>query len=107
MEAKFGLKFVIPSRVTLALVDSQIPWMLTQSILLYLAKEKGHRVRAMGVSSAVEHIFKETGKGQQSNSWSKSDGKGKSEESKGKFKDISKGSNSANVSYEGETSTTG
>ena len=60
VEAKFGLRFVIPSRVTLALVDIQIPWMLMRSILSRLAKETGHRVRVMGVSSAMEHIFNET-----------------------------------------------
>ena len=53
VEAKFGLR--ISTRV---LVDTQIPWMW--SILSRLAKEKGHRVRAMGVLSAVEHIFNET-----------------------------------------------
>ena len=31
-----------------------------RSTLSRLAKEKGHRVRAMGVLSAVEHIFNET-----------------------------------------------
>ena len=34
--------------------------MLMRSILSRLAKEKGHRVRVMGVLSAVEHIFNET-----------------------------------------------
>ena len=43
---------MIPSRVTPALVNIQIPWMLM--------KEKGHRVRVLGVSSAVKHIFNET-----------------------------------------------
>ena len=43
------------SRVTQVLVDTQIPW----SILFRLAKEKGHRVRAIGVVGAVEHIFNE------------------------------------------------
>ena len=33
--------------------------MLMQSTLSRLAKEKGHRVRVMGVVSAVEHIFNE------------------------------------------------
>ena len=49
---------MIPSRATRVLVDTQIPWML--STLSRLAKEHCHRVRAMGVLSAVEHIFKET-----------------------------------------------
>ena len=34
--------------------------MLTQSVLLHLAREKGHRVHEMDVPSAVEHIFNET-----------------------------------------------
>ena len=51
---------VIPSRVTRDRVDTQTPWMLIRSTLSRLAKEKGHRVRVMGVSSAVEHIFNET-----------------------------------------------
>ena len=60
VEATFGLRFVIPSRVTRDRVDTLIPWMLMRSILSRLAKEKGHRVRVMGVSRAVEHIFSET-----------------------------------------------
>ena len=51
---------MIPSRVTWDDVDTQIPWMLMRSILSRLAKGKGHRVRMMGVVSAVEHIFNET-----------------------------------------------
>ena len=51
---------MIPSRVTRVCVNTQTPWMLMQSILSRLAKEKGHRVRVMGVSSAVEHILNET-----------------------------------------------
>ena len=51
---------MIPSRVTLALVGIQIPWMLMRSILFRVAREKGHRVRVMGVVSAVEHMFNET-----------------------------------------------
>ena len=42
------------------LVDTQIPWMLVQSTLSLLPKEKDHRVRAMGVLSAVEHFLHET-----------------------------------------------
>ena len=53
-------EFVIPSQVTRVLVDARIPWMLLQSALSRLPKENGHRVRAMGASSAVEHIFNET-----------------------------------------------
>ena len=40
-------------------MDTRIPWMLLQSTLSRLAREKGHQVRAMGVSSAVVHIFNE------------------------------------------------
>ena len=47
---------MIPSRVTLALVDIQISWMLMRSILSRLAKEKGH----IESTSAVEHFFNET-----------------------------------------------
>ena len=41
------------------LVDTQTPWMLMRSTNSRRAKEKGHRVRVMGVSSAVQHIFNE------------------------------------------------
>ena len=51
---------MIPSRVTRVLVDTQIPRMLMRSTLSRLAKEKGHRVRVMGVKNAVEHIFNES-----------------------------------------------
>ena len=51
---------MIPSRVTRVPVDIQIPWMLMQSTLsLVWQGEKGHQVRAMGVLSAVVHIFNE------------------------------------------------
>ena len=52
-------EFVIPSRVTRVLVDTRIPWMLMPSTLSRRPKEKDHPVRAMGVLSAVEHIFNE------------------------------------------------
>ena len=48
-----------PGRVTRVLVDTQIPSTLMQSTLSRLAKEKGHRVRAVGVLSAVVRIFNE------------------------------------------------
>ena len=60
VEAKFGLRIRGSSRVTRALVDTRNPWMLMQPTLSLLPKEKDHRVRAMGVLSAVEHIFNET-----------------------------------------------
>ena len=40
---------LIPSRVTRDRVDTLIPLMLIRSTLSRLAKEKGHRVRVMGV----------------------------------------------------------
>ena len=105
VEAKFGL---------------MIPLMLTLSILLHPAKEKGHRVHEMVVSSAVELTFNETamhanprkgngkqpsGKGKQSMLWLKSADKGKSKEGQGDGK--SKGiSNGARGSFNGETSKT-
>ena len=63
-----------------------------------LAREKGHRVRVMGVfflSSGGAHFQRDcnarkstgkqsSGKGIKSKSWSKSEGKGKSKENKGK-----------------------
>ena len=51
---------MIPSRVTRVLVDTQIPWMLMRLTFSRRAKEKGHRVRAMGVLRAMQHIFNET-----------------------------------------------
>ena len=81
--------------------------------LFHLAKEKGHRVREMGVLSAVEHIFDETAmharvqasdclevQSRQSKSWSKSEpsfsGKGKSiENNEDKSKRKSKGTKGA------------
>ena len=69
--------------------------------------EKGHQVRAMGVLSAVEHIFNETAmqaKAQASNRMAKANrashgprvrGKDKSEENEGKSKGISKGTKGA------------
>ena len=110
---------MIRSQVTQCLENNPIPWMLMRSILLHMAKEKGHRVHEMVVSSAVEHIFERdsntrkstgkqsSGKGKQSKSWSKSEGKGKSEEIKGKSKGKSKGSKGAKGSYKAKTSKTG
>ena len=42
------------------LEDTLIQRLLVRSILLHLAKEKGHQVHEMVVSSAVELIFQET-----------------------------------------------
>ena len=107
------------------LVDTQIPWMLMRSTLSRLAEEKGHRIRVMGVSSAVEHIFNETamharahkqssGKGKQSNSWSNGEpsfsGKSKSKENKKNSKRKSRATKSSNQgvksSNKGKTSNT-
>ena len=57
VEAKFGLRIRDSKPRDTGLVNTQIPWMLIQSIL---SREKGHRVRAMGVSTAAEQIFNET-----------------------------------------------
>ena len=110
---------MIPSRVTRDRVDTQIPWMLIRSTLSRLAKEKGHRVRVMGVFQCGGAHFqrdcnarkstgkRSSGKGKQSKSWSKSEGKGKSKESKGKYKRTSKGAEGAKRSHKGKTSKTG
>ena len=50
---------MIPSQATRARVEIRIRWTLMQSTLSRRAKEKGHRVRAMGVFSAVVRIFNE------------------------------------------------
>ena len=60
MEAKFALRIRDSKPSDTGARDTQIPWMLTRSILYRLALEEGHRVRVMGVLSAVEHIFNET-----------------------------------------------
>ena len=64
--------------------------MLMQSTLSHPARSKGHQVRAMDVFSAVEQAHfqrdcnaskntgkQSSGKGKQSKSWSKSEGKGR------------------------------
>ena len=95
VEAKFGLRIrdSEPSD-TGASVDTQIPWLLMRSTLFRLAKEKGHRVRVMGVLKFGGAHFQRdcnvrkstgkqsSGKSKQRKSWSKSEGKGKSEENK-------------------------
>ena len=105
--------------MTRILVDTEIPRMLMRSILSRLAREKGHRVRVMGVSSAVEHIFNETAmhaRTQASNRLAKANRashgprvrakvtvKRTREKSKGK----SKGTKGAKGSHKGNTSITG
>ena len=54
VEEKFGFCVRVPRQVWWELEDTLIQWMLTQSILLHLAKEKGHRVHEMAVSSALK-----------------------------------------------------
>ena len=109
---------MIPSRVTLALVDIQISWMLMRSILSRLAKEKGHRVRVMGALSAMEHIFNGTAmhaRAQATNRLAKANrasrgprvGKGKSKENNGKSKGKSNGTKGTKGSHKGKTSKTG
>ena len=91
--------------------------MLMRSTLSRLPKEKDHRVRVMGVLSAVVHIFNETAmharaqasnrmaKVKQSKSWSKSEpsfsDKGKSKENNGKSKGKSKETKSAKQGAKG------
>ena len=81
--------------------------------LSHLAKEKGPRVRVMGVSSKVEHMFNETAmhaRARASNrlARAKSEGKGNREENEGDSKGKSKGANQdAKGSHKGETSKTG
>ena len=60
VEAKFGLRVRDSKPSDTGARGHQIQWMLMRSTLSRLAKEKSHRVRVMGVLSAVEHIFNET-----------------------------------------------
>ena len=60
VEAKFGKRTRGSKPSDTVRVNTQIPWMLGRSVLSHQATVKGHRVRAVGVSSAVEHIFNET-----------------------------------------------
>ena len=60
VEAKFGLRIRDSKPSDTGVRGHQIPWMLMRPTLSRLAKEKSHRVHAMGVLSAVEHIFNET-----------------------------------------------
>ena len=95
-----------------------------RSTLFRLAKEKGHRVRVMGVSSAVEHIFNETtmhARAQASNRLARANRashgprvRAKERVNNGKFKGKSKGTKGtkgaiqgAEGSHMGKTSTTG
>ena len=95
-----------------------------RSILSRLAREKGPRVRVMGVfkcggahfhrdCNVRKNIGKQSyGKGKQSKSWSKSEGKGKSkkrtrENPMENPKENSKGTKGAKGSHKGKTSKTG
>ena len=101
--------------------------MLGRSILSLQSKDEGRQFRAMGVSSAVEHIFNETAmqartraskrlaKGNHIKSWSKNEpsitGKGKkkenSEKPKGKSKETKGAIQGSKGSGNGKTSKTG
>ena len=86
----------MPSPGDTGLEDTLNPWMLTRSIHFCLAKEKGHRVHEVDVSSEVVLIFNETtlhamatasnrlAKGKQSKSWFRNEGERKTGEDKGK-----------------------
>ena len=106
----------MPSRVTRVLVDTQIPWMLMRSNHSRLAKEKGHRVRVMGVLSAVAHIFNETtmhAKAQASNRMPKANRAShgprskRRKENKGKSKGTKSANQGAKGMQKGKTSKTG
>ena len=60
VEAKFGLRIRDSKPSDMGARGHSDPMDVVQSTLSRLAKEKDHRVRVMGVLSAVEHIFKET-----------------------------------------------
>ena len=50
---------MVPCQATQDLEDTLNPWMLTRSILLHPAQEKGDRVHETVVSNAVELTFNE------------------------------------------------
>ena len=109
---------MIPSHATQDLEDTLTPWTLMRSILFHPAKEKGHCVE-MVVSSAVEHMFKETAvhanatasnhlaKANRASHGQRVEGKGKSKEIKEKSKGTSKGHKSATGSYTSKSSKIG
>ena len=117
VEAKFGLRIRDSKPSDTGPRGHSDPMDVGKSTLSRQAKEKAHRVRAMGASSAVEHIFKETAvhakaqaisrmaKANRASHGFKSEpsfsGKGKSKESKGKSKGKSKGTKSANQGAKG------
>ena len=98
---------MFPSRATRARAEIRIPWTLMQSTPSRRLKEKGHRVRVMGVLSAGVRICNEIAmhaKAQASNRMAKASkfsGKGKSKENKEKSKGKSKGTKSASQGGKG------
>ena len=60
MEAKFGLRTRDSKPSDTGARGHSDPMDVDAVNSLSLSNEKDHRVRAMGVLSAVEHIFKET-----------------------------------------------
>ena len=108
---------MIPSRVTRDRVDTLIPWMMMRSTPSHLAKENGHRVLVIGVSSAVEHISHETAMHARAEARNRlaqanrashgprvsphTQAKGKSKENKEISKGKSKGTKSANQGAKG------
>ena len=60
VEAKFGLRIRDSKPSETASRGHSVPWLLTKSMLLHPAKENGHRVHEMVVSSVVELTFNET-----------------------------------------------
>ena len=94
---------VMSSPVTQGLEDTLNPWMLTRSIHFCPAKEKGHRVHEIEVSSAAVLIFNETtlhamatagnrlAEGEQSKTWFRNEGERNTREYKGKSEGKSKG----------------
>ena len=110
---------MIPSRVTRVRVDTQIPWMLMRSTSLSSGKGKGSSSPLDGcLKCGGAHFQRDcnarkstgkqsSGKGKQSKSWSKSEGKGMSKENKENSKGKSKGTEGAKGSHKGQTSKTG
>ena len=98
MEAKFGLRVRDSKPSDTSSRENSDPMDVgAVNSLSRQAKGKGHRVRVMGVLSAVEHIFNETAmhakahasnrltKANRASHESKSEGKGKSKENKRKI----------------------
>ena len=110
---------VIPSRVTRDRVDTQITMDVDAVNSLSSGKGKGSSSPRDGCFKCGGAHFQRgcnarkstgkqsSGKGKQIKSWSMSEGKRKSEESKGKSERTTKGSKGAKRSHKGKTSKTG